>query len=169
MIPADGPPIVIAQHMPPNFTAILADQLRRDSGRPAGEGRHGEILKPGRIYVAPGGKHMLVEGGAVPSIRLDDSPPVNYCKPAVDPMFESIASVYGAATLALVLTGMGHDGAEGGRIIAAAGGTIVAQDEASSVVWGMPGKIVTGGLAEVVAAPEALGHEVVRRIAERRP
>jgi two-component system chemotaxis response regulator CheB len=93
---------------------------------------------------------MLVEGGTIPSIRIDDGPPVNYCKPAVDPLFESGAQVYGAAMLALVLTGMGHDGAEGSRAVAAAGGTVVAQDEASSVVWGMPGATARAGVCSAV-------------------
>ena len=143
-------PILITQHMPPTFTGILAEHLARASGLPAAEGKHGEPITAGRIYVAPGGHHMVVEGGAVPSIRIDDSPPVNYCKPAVDPLFDSGAQVYGAATLALVLTGMGHDGAEGGRAVAAAGGTVVAQDEASSVVWGMPGATARAGVCSAV-------------------
>jgi two-component system, chemotaxis family, protein-glutamate methylesterase/glutaminase len=143
-------PILITQHMPPTFTGILAEHLARASGLPAAEGQHGEPISPGRIYVAPGGRHMLIEGGTVPSIRLDDSPPVNYCKPAVDPLFESGAKAYGAATLALVLTGMGHDGAEGSRAVAATGGTVVAQDEASSVVWGMPGATARAGVCSAV-------------------
>jgi len=136
--------------MPPTFTGILAEHLGRATGRPAAEGKNGEPILPGRIYVAPGGKHMLVGGGAVPSIRLDDGPPVNFCKPAVDPFFQSAAGVYGAAALAVVLTGMGHDGAEGGRAVAAAGGTVIAQDEASSVVWGMPGATARAGVCSAV-------------------
>jgi two-component system chemotaxis response regulator CheB len=149
---ADGSqvPILITQHMPPTFTGILAEHLGRATGRPAAEGQDREPIAPGRIYVAPGGKHMFIEPGAVPMIRLDDGPPVNFCKPAVDPMFESAAKVYGASTLALVLTGMGHDGAEGGRAVAAAGGTVVAQDEASSVVWGMPGATARAGVCSAV-------------------
>jgi len=101
-------------------------------------------------HVAPGGKHMLVDGGSIPKIRLDDGPPINYCKPAVDPLFETAAKVYGSATLSLVLTGMGHDGAEGGRAVAAAGGTVLAQDEATSVVWGMPGATARAGVCSAV-------------------
>lgn len=149
---ADGAdvPILITQHMPPTFTGILAEHLTRATGRLAAEGKDGEPITAGRIYVAPGGRHMIVESGAVPTIRLTDGPPVNYCKPAVDPLFESVAKTYGSATLALVLTGMGHDGAAGGRAVAAAGGTVIAQDEASSVVWGMPGATARTGVCSAV-------------------
>ena len=143
-------PILITQHMPPTFTGILAEHLTRAAGRPAAEGKDGEPITAGRIYVAPGGKHMLVDGGSIPKIRLDDGPPINYCKPAVDPLFETAAKVYGSATLSLVLTGMGHDGAEGGRAVAAAGGTVLAQDEATSVVWGMPGATARAGVCSAV-------------------
>lgn len=143
-------PILITQHMPPTFTGILAEHLARASGRPAAEGQDGEPVTAGRIYVAPGGRHMVVEPGAVPTIRLTDDPPVNYCRPAVDPLFEAVVKVYGAATLAVVLTGMGHDGAEGARAVAQAGGTVIAQDEASSVVWGMPGATARAGVCSAI-------------------
>jgi len=143
-------PILITQHMPPTFTGILAEHLARAAGRPAAEAVDGEPILAGRIYVAPGGKHMLVKAGAAPAIRLDDGPPINFCKPAVDPLFETAAQTYGPATLGLVLTGMGHDGAEGGGRIAAAGGTVIAQDEASSVVWGMPGAVARAGICSAV-------------------
>ncbi len=143
-------PVLITQHMPPTFTGILAEHLAKASGRPAGEGKDGEPIVAGRIYVAPGGHHMLVQGGPEPKIRLDDGPPVNFCRPAVDPLFSSAAAAYGPATLALVLTGMGQDGANGGRSISAAGGTVLAQDEASSVVWGMPGATAKAGVCSAV-------------------
>jgi two-component system chemotaxis response regulator CheB len=133
-------PVLITQHMPATFTGIFASHLARASGMEAKEGIDGEILKPGRIYVAPGGKHMIVEkSGASAIIRLTDDPEVNFCKPAVDPLFETASKVYGASTLAAVFTGMGTDGAKGAEIIANAGGSVLAQDEETSVVWGMPG------------------------------
>jgi len=143
-------PVLITQHMPPTFTGILAEHLARASGSPAAEGKDGEPVVAGRIYVAPGGRHMVIEPGATPAIRLTDGPPVNFCKPAVDPLFESGAQAYGPATLAVVLTGMGHDGAEGGRRVADAGGTVIAQDEETSVVWGMPGATARAGVCSAV-------------------
>lgn len=141
-------PILIAQHMPATFTPILADHLKRATGLNAKEGEHGEPLRRGTIYVAPGGKHMLVERqGMTPVIALNDGPPVNFCKPAVDPMFKSIASVFGGSALGLILTGMGNDGAQGSVVLADAGANILVQDEASSVVWGMPGATYEAGAA----------------------
>lgn len=132
-------PIVVTQHMPATFTSILAENLGRAAGVPAAEGQDGELLQPGKIYVAPGGKHMVVrKGDAGPQIALTDGPPINFCKPAVDPLFASLADVYGPAVLAAVLTGMGHDGADGAVQISDAGGSVIAQDEETSVVWGMP-------------------------------
>jgi two-component system chemotaxis response regulator CheB len=140
-------PVVVTQHMPPTFTAILAEHIAKAALRPAKEAADGEVLKPGHIYVAPGGLHMTVEkDGGQPVARLTDGPPVNFCKPAVDPLFDSVAKVYGSATLAVVLTGMGHDGAAGIRTISAGGGSVIAQDEATSVVWGMPGAAAQTGL-----------------------
>ncbi len=156
-------PVVITQHMPPTFTSILAEHVGKAALRPAGEGQDGEILKPGNIYVAPGGKHMILEkdGGAV-KIRLTDDAPVNFCKPAVDPLFDSVAKIYGSATLAVILTGMGHDGADGVRTISAGGGSIITQDEATSVVWGMPGAAaMTGMCSDVLPLPE-IGPKIVR-------
>ncbi len=136
-------PVVITQHMPATFTAILAENLGRAAGLPSAEGQDGELLKAGHIYVAPGGKHMVVrQGEGGPIIELNDAPPVNFCKPAVDPLFDSLAKVYGPAVLAAVLTGMGNDGGEGALRICDAGGSVIAQDEATSVVWGMPQAVV---------------------------
>jgi two-component system chemotaxis response regulator CheB len=147
--------------MPPTFTTILAENLGRASGRPCKEAEHGDILKMGAIYVAPGGKHMLlVKGAGNVVIRLDDGPPVNFCKPAVDPMFNSIAPIFGPATLAVVLTGMGHDGAAGAGAIHQAGGSIIAQDEATSVVWGMPGAAAEAGICSAVLPLDAIGHKL---------
>src|ERR1700704_862356 len=129
-------PVLITQHMPPTFTTILAEHLARASHRPAHEGVDGEIIKSGHIYLAPGGCHMrVVRQGAHAAIALDDGPPVNFCKPAVDPLFASAIEVWQGGILAVVLTGMGSDGMRGGKEIVAAGGSVIAQDEASSVVW----------------------------------
>jgi len=144
-------PIMITQHMPATFTKILAQHLQTASGRQSGEGRDGEPLAPGRIYVAPGGFHMTVEAkGAGKVIRIDQNPPENFCRPAVDPMFRSIAAAYGDRVLGVVLTGMGSDGSKGAGDLVAAGGTVIAQDEATSVVWGMPGATATAGHTSAV-------------------
>lgn len=154
-------PVVVTQHMPPTFTAILAEHIAKAAGRPAKEADNGEILKPGHIYVAPGGLHMVVEkDGAQVVARLQDTPPINFCKPAVDPLFDSVARVYGSATLAIVLTGMGHDGAAGVRTIAAAGGSVIAQDEATSVVWGMPGAAAQTGQCSDILPISRIGPKI---------
>jgi two-component system chemotaxis response regulator CheB len=144
-------PVLITQHMPPTFTTILAEHLARASHRPAHEGVDGELIKPGRIYLAPGGRHMrVVRQGAHAAIALDDGPPVNFCKPAVDPLFASAIEVWQGGILAVVLTGMGSDGMRGGKEIVAAGGSVIAQDEATSVVWGMPGAATHAGICAAV-------------------
>jgi two-component system chemotaxis response regulator CheB len=144
-------PVLITQHMPPTFTTILAEHLARASHRPAHEGIDGEIVKPGQIYLAPGGRHMrVVRQGGHAAIALDDGPPVNFCKPAVDPLFASAIEVWQGAILAVVLTGMGSDGMRGGTEIVAAGGSVIAQDEATSVVWGMPGAATHAGICAAV-------------------
>ena len=144
-------PVLITQHMPATFTGIFAGHLGRGTGVETREGQNGDPLKAGTIYVAPGGKHMIIErDGAKPIIRLTDGPDINFCKPAVDPLFDSAAKVYGAATLAVVFTGMGADGAKGAVKIADAGGSVIAQDEASSVVWGMPGATAKAGACSVI-------------------
>jgi two-component system chemotaxis response regulator CheB len=156
-------PVVITQHMPPTFTSILAEHVGKAALRPSGEGQDGEVLKPGQIYVAPGGKHMILEkdAGAV-KVRLTDGPPVNFCKPAVDPLFDSVAKVYGSASLGIILTGMGHDGADGVKTIAAGGGSIITQDEASSVVWGMPGAAAATGMCSDILPLSEIGPKIAR-------
>ena len=158
-------PVLITQHMPPTFTAILAEHMARASGRPAKEGQHGEPLEPGHVYVAPGGHHMIVarSGGRVVT-KITDDPPVNFCRPAVDTLFFSAAEVFGAGLLGVVLTGMGADGAKGSVAIADAGGSIIAQDEASSVVWGMPGATVAAGAACDVLPLDDVGRKVARML-----
>jgi two-component system chemotaxis response regulator CheB len=158
-------PILITQHMPPAFTTILAQHLARASGVPAAEGVDGEPVLPGRIYVAPGDYHMLPERGADGGVtlRLTKDPPENYCRPAVDPMFRAVARTWGARSLAVVLTGMGQDGLAGGRVLIEAGATLGAQDEATSVVWGMPGAVATAALCAAVLPLDELSQWMRRR------
>ncbi|WP_371347800.1 chemotaxis response regulator protein-glutamate methylesterase [Ancylobacter sp. IITR112] len=158
-------PVLVVQHMPATFTAILAEHIARASGRRCAEGRDGEDLVAGQIYVAPGGLHMdVVQSGGVSRIRLLDTAPVNFCKPAVDPMFESVAGIYGAAALGIVLTGMGSDGARGALKIADLGGSIIAQDEESSVVWGMPGATAAIGACAGILPITEIGPKVNRML-----
>ena len=156
-------PVLITQHMPPTFTTILAEHLARSSRRPAQEAIDGETVKAGRIYLAPGGRHMrVVRHGAEAAIALDDGPPVNFCKPAVDPLFTSAIDVWQSGVLAVVLTGMGSDGMRGGKEIVAAGGSVIAQDEASSVVWGMPGAAANAGICAAVLPLVQIAPKLVR-------
>jgi two-component system, chemotaxis family, protein-glutamate methylesterase/glutaminase len=151
-LPGDFPlPILIAQHMPPLFTQSLAERLQRESGRQCGEARDGDIIAGGRICIAPGDFHMRVREGERGVIaRLDQEPPVNFCRPSADPLLQSVAVTYGAASLALVLTGMGEDGLRGCEAVVRSGGRVVVQDRATSVVWGMPGTVANAGLASAV-------------------
>ncbi|HEU0084697.1 MAG TPA: chemotaxis response regulator protein-glutamate methylesterase [Bradyrhizobium sp.] len=159
-------PVLITQHMPPTFTTILAEHLARASNRPAREGIDGELVRPGRIYLAPGGHHMrVVRHGANAAIALDGGPPVNFCKPAVDPMFASAIDVWQGGVLAVVLTGMGSDGMRGGREIVAAGGSVIAQDEASSVVWGMPGSATHAGICAAVLPLNQIAPKLIQLFA----
>jgi len=162
---APNVPILITQHMPATFTAILAEHLGQATGWPSQEARDGMVPEAGKIYVAPGGRHMeLAKGDTGVHLHLTDEPPENFCRPAVDPLFRSLAGVYGEHALAVVLTGMGHDGLKGARELTRAGGTVLAQDEASSVVWGMPGAVATAGLCTEVLPVEALGQATAKRI-----
>jgi two-component system, chemotaxis family, protein-glutamate methylesterase/glutaminase len=156
-------PVLITQHMPPTFTAVLAEHLARVSKFPVREATDGEEVNAGAIYLAPGGKHMRVErrdGTAV--VAIDDGPMVNFCKPAVDPLFTSAAQVWGNRVLALVLTGMGSDGLAGAKEIVAAGGHVIAQDEETSVVWGMPGQVTNAGLCSAVLPLPEIGGRITR-------
>jgi two-component system chemotaxis response regulator CheB len=159
----DRVPVLITQHMPPTFTTILAEHLARASGRPAHEAVDREPVLPGRIYLAPGGLHMrLVRKGVGAEIALDDGPQINFCKPAVDPMFTSAIDIWQSGVLAVVLTGMGSDGMRGGKAIVDAGGSVIAQDEASSVVWGMPGAAAHAGICAAVLPLDQIGPKLVR-------
>ncbi|UGX92225.1 chemotaxis response regulator protein-glutamate methylesterase [Bradyrhizobium barranii subsp. barranii] len=159
-------PVLITQHMPPTFTTILAEHLARASRKPAAEAVDGEPVKPGRIYLAPGGKHMrVVRSGADAAIALDDGPAVNFCKPAVDPLFTSAIDIWHGNILSVILTGMGSDGMRGGKDIVAAGGNVIAQDEASSVVWGMPGAAANAGICAAILPLNQIGAKVNRLFA----
>ncbi len=162
----DRVPIVIAQHMPTTFTGMFADQLRRSMGIEAAEATEGEPIRRGRLYIATGGRHLLLQrrDGVVRAV-LDDGPPVNYCKPSVDVLFASASAAYGASVLGIVLTGMGSDGTRGGAIICSNGGNVIAQDEASSVVWGMPGSIARAGLCAAVLPIDDIGRAADRLVA----
>lgn len=163
-------PVLVVQHMPATFTAILAEHIGRAAGRPASEGVDGEKIEAGRIYVAPGGRHMIMEKkNDELVVRLLDTEPVNFCKPAVDPMFMSAASIFGPAIASVVLTGMGSDGAKGAKVIADAGGTVIAQDEETSVVWGMPGATFATGACSDLLPIDEIGPKIVRLMTGGRP
>ncbi len=144
-------PVLIAQHMPAAFTTMFADHLTRQTQLDVVQATHGEPLKPGRVYIAPGGRHMRVgnaHGHAI--IEICDDAPVNFCKPSVDVLFESCARLFGASCLSIILTGMGVDGAKGATAIAQSGGSVIAQDEETSIVWGMPGATVKAGACSAI-------------------
>jgi two-component system, chemotaxis family, protein-glutamate methylesterase/glutaminase len=158
----DHAPVLVTQHMPPTFTTVLAELLTRTSGRPAHEAVHGEAICAGKIYIAPGGRHMrAVRRDGVATVALDDGPLVNFCRPSVDPMFSSATEVWGNWNLALVLTGMGSDGTRGATDIVAAGGCVIAQDEETSVVWGMPGSVTKAGLCSAVLPIDRIPTKIV--------
>ncbi|MGD0421654.1 MAG: chemotaxis response regulator protein-glutamate methylesterase [Xanthobacteraceae bacterium] len=163
-------PILITQHMPATFTTVLAEHLTRVSGHCVREAEHDEAVVAGSVYVAPGGRHMRVVRGrdGAPAIALGDDPPINFCKPAVDPLLSSAAALWGAGSLALVLTGMGSDGTRGAADIAAAGGSVIAQDEATSVVWGMPRSVAQAGLCSAVLPLGEIAAKVNRLFAGER-
>lgn len=158
-------PILVVQHMPPVFTRILAERLEKTSGFPCHEAAEGQEILPGHLYLAPGGFHLeLVREGAKLRAHLQEGAPENSCRPAVDVLFRSVAHHYGGGALAVVLTGMGQDGLRGSEAIRERGGRVIAQDEASSVVWGMPGHVAAAGLAEAVLALSHIGPELSRRL-----
>lgn len=165
-LPGDLPvPILIVQHMPPMFTRLLAERLTANSRVPVEEATSGAVVRPGRALIAPGNFHFTVarDGAQVRAI-LNQDPPENSCRPAVDPLFRSAAKAYGAGALGVVLTGMGQDGLRGCEAIRAAGGPVVVQDEATSVVWGMPGFVARAGLADRVVPLSLVANEIVRRV-----
>jgi len=165
-LPADLPvPVVIVQHMPPMFTRLLAERLSARYAVRVEEGHTGGLLRPGHGWVAPGDFHMaVVRDGLHAKLLLHRDPPENSCRPAADVLFRSVARAYGPAALAVVLTGMGQDGQRGCEAVRAAGGQVIAQDEATSVVWGMPGAVARAGLADAVLPLAEIAPEVVRRV-----
>lgn len=156
-------PVVVTQHMPPMFTAVLADHLSKASGLTAKEAEDGEVVRAGTIYVAPGDYHMELVGSSTgPTIHLHQGPEENFCRPSVNPMLRSVTALYGPKVLCVILTGMGQDGCEGAKGVVETGGTVLAQDQASSVVWGMPGAVAKSGLAAEILPLAQIGPSVER-------
>jgi two-component system, chemotaxis family, protein-glutamate methylesterase/glutaminase len=169
LAPSLNVPILLVQHMPLPFTTLLAERLDRLSAIHTVEAVDNTLLAPGMCALAPGGRHMVVERTHHGDhARLNDAPPENSCRPSVDPLFVSAARVYGAGVLAIVLTGMGSDGTIGARAVRAAGGQVIVQDEATSVIWGMPGAVVAAGLADAILPLGRIANEINRRVAVRR-
>jgi two-component system, chemotaxis family, protein-glutamate methylesterase/glutaminase len=166
-IPSDFPvPILVVQHMPPLFTRFLADRLTVQGRIPVREAAAGEHVEPSRAWLAPGDHHMsLVRDGARVRLSIDQRPPENFCRPSVDVLFRSAASIYGPGLLAVVMTGMGQDGMLGCEHVRRCGGRVFVQDELSSVVWGMPGFVARAGLADKIIPLEQIGPEIVRATA----
>lgn len=158
-------PVVLTQHMPGTFTAVFASHLDKALPVPVAEAVDGEALMPGRVYVAPGERHLMFKKGASGvEVVLDDGPQVNFCKPAVDNMFQSAHDMYGKKILSVILTGMGQDGAAGGKLIADAGGNVLVQDAESSIVWGMPGAAYKAGVAAGVFSLDEIGNKIVQAV-----
>jgi two-component system chemotaxis response regulator CheB len=168
-LPGDLPvPLLIVQHMPPMFTRLLAERLTARHPLRVEEGGSGVLLRPGQAWIAPGDYHMVVAGDAPPyRLLLHQEPPENSCRPAVDVLFRSVARAFGPGCLGVVLTGMGQDGLRGCEAIREAGGQVLAQDEASSVVWGMPGYVARAGLADRVLPLSVLASEIRNRVSAR--
>lgn len=161
-------PIVLTQHMPPTFTPILAESLTRTTGITAVQAENYMPLLPGRIHLAPGDRHLvLVRRAGEIVCRLNDGPAENFCKPSVDPMLRSVASHFGSTALAIILTGMGKDGLKGCQSLVDAGGQVLAQDQSTSAVWGMPRAVAEAGLCKA-ALPLSLLPEAILKIAEGR-
>jgi len=169
-LPKDFPvPVVIVQHMPPLFTRMLAERLNKQAKIIVHEGEPGMKLEPGHACIAPGDYHMIVEKrGTALQLAMNQGPPENSCRPAVDVLFRSVASVFGASTLAVVLTGMGSDGVLGSQVVRERGGRVYVQDEASSVVWGMPGQVAAAGWADSIFPLRAIAGEIDRHVRESR-
>ncbi|MCB1046321.1 MAG: chemotaxis response regulator protein-glutamate methylesterase [Calditrichaeota bacterium] len=164
-LPASLPvPVVLVQHMPPLFTRILAERLDAECPIRVREVADGDTVHAGTVYIAPGGKHMVldkVNGELI--LKTNDDPPENSCRPAVDVLFRSVSRIWGPSTLAVILTGMGADGREGCRRLAELGAQVLVQDEASSVVWGMPGAVAAAGLAEEILPLDRIAARLVEK------
>jgi two-component system chemotaxis response regulator CheB len=160
-------PVFITQHMPPTVTTILAEHIHRVGGVACIEACDKMRPEPGHVYLAPGDFHMIIEReGKQPIIRINQEPPENFCRPAVDPMLRSLAATYGPNVLGVILTGMGHDGRDGSRAVVEAGGTIIAQDEPTSVVWGMPGAVATAGLCSATLPIDSIAPRILKLVGE---
>ena len=169
-LPADLPvPVLIVQHMPPVFTKMLAERLDHQSALSVVEASAGDAIVPGRVYVAPGGRHMaLSAGGGNVRVVLHDGSPENFCRPAADVLFRAAVDVYGAGVLAMVLTGMGRDGLRGSEAVRAAGGSVLAQSESTCTVPSMPAAVALAGLANAVVPLDDLGAALVQRVSRGR-
>jgi two-component system chemotaxis response regulator CheB len=168
-LPADLPvPVLVVQHMPPMFTLLLAERLHRLGGLSVREAQEGDVLAPGTVYIAPGNRHLEVAqfAGQV-RVVLNDGPPENSCRPAADVLFRSAVSVYGARTLAVVLTGMGHDGLRGCECVRAVGGQVIVQDPTTALIPSMPGQVLEAGLAHAALPLAELAEDLVRRVCVR--
>ena len=166
MFPANFPlPILIVQHMPPLFTRFLAERLAAQSRIRVEEAAEGMPVEPGKALIAPGDYHMrLTRRDSQVIVRLDQGPPENSCRPSVDVLFRSVEEIYKGAVVSVILTGMGQDGLRGAEVLKASGAWVIAQDEASSVVWGMPGAVVQAGLADRVVSLEQVAPEILRLV-----
>ncbi|HEU4634595.1 MAG TPA: chemotaxis-specific protein-glutamate methyltransferase CheB [Edaphobacter sp.] len=169
-------PALIVQHMPKLFTNVLAERLSRCCSLSVSEAQAGAPLKRGAVWLAPGDMHMeiavrsdIAGSSSTTQVRLHSQEPLHHCRPAVDYLFFSAARIYGAGVLAVVLTGMGSDGLDGARAVHARGGVVLAQDEASSAVWGMPGRVAEAGIAAAVLPLDALAREINHRVKAGRP
>jgi two-component system chemotaxis response regulator CheB len=157
----DNIPVIVVLHMPPDFTDVVSAHIERATGRATRAARNVEEIQPGNIYFAPGHCHLKVAKLGTKQILLHcESPPENFCRPAVNVLFRSVAQVYGPGALAIVLTGMGTDGLDGARALVEAGGAVIAQDQASSIVWGMPGAVVQQGLAAAILPIDAMAVQI---------
>jgi two-component system chemotaxis response regulator CheB len=137
--------------MPSTFTSLLAAHIARASNVPCTEAKDGESIRPGHIYLAPGDYHLIAEKGVIGNVlRLNQNEQENYCRPAIDPMLRSLVPLYGSRLLVIILTGMGSDGCKGAQGVVAAGGSVIAQDEETSIVWGMPGAVAVAGVCSAV-------------------
>src|SRR6478672_2457102 len=164
----DNVPVLIVLHMPPDFTDVVRGHIERATGRPTHAALNSERIRPGEIYFAPGNRHLkAAKLDTTPILLHCDSAPENFCRPAVNVLFRSVAQVYGPGTLAIVLTGMGSDGREDACALVEARGTVIAQDRASSVVWGMAGAIVRNGLASAILPIDTMASQVAALLSKR--
>ncbi len=169
-LPADlAAPVLAVQHVPPSFTGDLASRLDKICALRVRKGEHGALLIPGDVWLAPTDLHMVVRADPEgPRLGVHRGPLVQFCRPAVDPLFRSASEVYGAGVLAVVLTGLGQDGVNGSRFVRSRGGQVLVQDEASSAIWGMPGAVVRAGMAHCEVPLDAMGATIAARSQRQR-